>query len=621
MNVLNRWKFPLFVSILLSLLFTHCFENRAFVDVDIKAAKKTWFKIYWAEEGGLYSEKNMSRVRINPAQEHYRFFLTDLRKNQKLRIDPGQYKGETTFKKIVLNQNGLQTIQFESEKDFARLIPLFQVADFGMTAEGFTVQSTGIDPQFEYTLELKKVPRPYFLQIIRIAAIFAAVFFFFYFTENFRDENQFIPLLFAAIFILVVVMASLSARNVHPDEYVHLSASEYYMSNWLPPAVDDPSIRHTYSVYGVSRLNSREISYFFSGKLAQLAAPLKLPGYLNLRIFNVLLFALILLYVFRHQQARIVAIPFLFSPQLWYVFSYCDSDAFALAIAFFVGCQVVLPDSMLQVYLRTEKNNVFRLLSLGFLCAMLFLLKKNYYFFIVFVFLYICGKFLFYKEWQDKTLIFKRFALIILIGMCFTGIRVSADYAVNGMDRSEKIAELREELARPLYKPSTPLEKKHSFLYRKARGDSLAVIIKIDRWFEKTFRSAFGVYGYSTVSASGVYYDVVRWASTSFLAFLALSIFVRGGIQGNLLLLLFLSCSGGLIAASLWHSWTADFQPQGRYLFPVIPMLGILAWHTYRLMPASISRLFLVAMFMLSVYSFIYVGLLHIPKVIFAGLS
>jgi hypothetical protein len=175
-------------------------------------------------------------------------------------------------------------------------------------------------------------------------------------------------------------------------------------------------------------------------------------------------------------------------------------------------------------------------------------------------------------------------------------------------------------LAQPLYKPSTPLEKKHSFLYRKARGDSLATIIKVDRWLEKTFRSAFGVYGYSTVSASGIDYDVVRWVSTSFLLFLVLSIFVRGGIQGNMLLLLFLSCSGGLIAASLWHSWTADFQPQGRYLFPVIPMLGIIAWHTYQLMPVSISRLFLLTMFMLSVYSFVYVGLLHIPKVVFTGL-
>lgn len=620
MSILIRWKFPLFVSVLLSLLFTHCFENRAFVDVDIKTAEKTWFKIYWAEEGELYSEKNMSRVRIHPEQEHYQFFLTDLRGKKKLRIDPSQYAGETTFKKIVISQNGLQTIRFGSEKDFARLTPLFQVADFGMTAEGFTVQSIGIDPQFEYALELKKTTPLYLQQIIRIAAIFMAVFFFFYFTENIRHENQFIPLLFAAVFMLIVVMASLSSRNVHPDEYVHLYASQYYMSNWLPPAVDAPAISHTYSVYGVSRLNSREISYFFCGKLAQLTAPLKLPGYLNLRIFNILLFGLIMLYVFRHQQAGLIAIPFLLSPQLWYVFSYCDSDAFALAIAFFVGCQVVLPDSMLHVYLRAEKHNVFRLIVLGFLCAMLFLLKKNYYFFILFVFLYVFGKNLLHKEWQDKTLLFKRFALIILIGMCLTGIRVSADYAVNGMDRSEKIAELREKLAQPLYKPSTPLEKKHSFLYRKARGDSLATIIKVDRWFEKTFRSAFGVYGYSTVSASGIDYDVVRWVSTSFLLFLVLSIFVRGGIQGNMLLLLFLSCSGGLIAASLWHSWTADFQPQGRYLFPVIPMLGIIAWHTYRLMPVSISRLFLLTMFMLSVYSFVYVGLLHIPKVVFTGL-
>jgi len=615
MEKLTRWKFPLFIGILLSVLYVHYFGNRAFVELDIKVTKTTWFKIYWAEPGKLFSEKKMARIRVRPEQEHYRFFLTNLRPVERLRIDSHQYEGESVVHKLVISQSGMADIRFATADDFARLEPIFHVENSGYVDNGFAVRSNGVDPQFLYTFDARGT-FPYGQETARIAAIFAAVFLFFFLTEKVRDDARYLPLLFTTVFVLVIVMASISAPEVHPDEYVHFDAAGYYMDNWLPPEVDDPSIRHTYSVYGVSRLNNREVAYLLTGKLAHLLAPLKLPEYLSLRMLNILLFGMILFTVFRYRQAQLLAIPFLLSPQLWYLFSYCNSDAFALFITYVVGFQAVVPDSMLNRFLEQEQVDRWlgKAVLFGLLCAMLLLLKKNYYFFILFLLGYMLWRNVFGEHRWDRTRFFQRIAVIVLMAMAFVGVRVATDYAVNGLDRNEKIHRLRAELADPLFNPDTPLNKKHFYLYRKARGDSLKQLVVEERWFGKTFRSTFGLYGYHTISSSDAYYDFVRLIGVSFLLFFIGAVLLRAPVPEKLLLLFFLGCTVSLIGISLWHSWTADFQTQGRYLFPIIPMLGMLVYHTRRYVPDAVFRLCLLAMFVLSIYSFIYAGLMFIPK-------
>lgn len=615
MNIVKSWKFPLFISILLSFLYVHYFGNRAFVELDIKVEKTTWFKIYWAKPGKLFSEKNMARVRVRPEQEHYRFFLTNLRSVEKLRIDPHQYAGEAVLRELSISQSGMETIRFATAEDFAGLTPIFQVAQSTFGECGFTVVSSGGDSQFLYQVQ-SPGSLPWLEELLRIAAIFATVFLFFGLAEPVRDDLRFIPVLFAAVFVLIVVMASISAHDVHPDEYVHYDAAAYYMDHWLPPVVDDPSIRHTYSVYGVSRLNNREICYLLTGRLAQLLAPFKMPAYLGLRMFNILLFALIMLTLLRYSEARLLAVPFLLSPQLWYQFSYCNSDAFALFLTFMLGFQVVVPDSRLNVYLaRTEGKRVLGMAFVfGLLCSMLFLLKKNYYLFILFLLGYFLWKHFLIDVQVDRKLFFRRLALIVLIALSFVGLRVGVDYWLNGPERAEKIARMRVEMADPLFNPNTPLEKKHVHLYRKAKGDSLKQLVVDERWFEKTFRSSFGMYGYFTISATDAYYDFVRFVGVGFLLFFIGAVLLKAPVPEKLLLLFFLGCAVGLIGVSLWHSWTADFQTQGRYLFPLIPMLGMVVYHTRRYIPDAGFRLFLMAMFFLSMYSYIYIALMFIPK-------
>jgi hypothetical protein len=174
------------------------------------------------------------------------------------------------------------------------------------------------------------------------------------------------------------------------------------------------------------------------------------------------------------------------------------------------------------------------------------------------------------------------------------------------------------ELAHPWYNPDTELHKKHISLYRKARGTTLEQIIKIERWFERSFQTSFGVYGYFTISGTQGYYNLVRWSGTALLVFVFGSIFLRGGLIGSGLAVAALGLAAGLIGVSLYHSWAVDFQAQGRYLFPILPMLGILYGWNHAAVNRRFLIVFLVPMVVLGIYSFIFEGLMRIPKIVFA---
>ncbi len=612
------WKFPLLLGFLLSFLYLHFFENRAFVELEIQVPQKTWFNMYWAEEGNGYSKWRRARVRLTPEKQQYSFYLTDLRKIERLRIDPHMYEGEVIIKSLQISQKGKQSLQFTKKSEFKQLQPLFHIGSSQWAGDGFHISSTGNDPQLELAVNLHEGPSRVWVLFTHIVAIFSFVFLFFFCTETFRREKNFIPLFFVTAFALIVVMAAITVENVHPDEYVHLDAAEYYKDNFLPPAVDDPAIHHTYSVYGVSRLNGHEISYFFTGKLSNLLQSFHLPEYLSLRAFNVLLFFLLLLYILQSPGARIMAVPLLISPQIWYLFSYCNSDAFGLVVAFIVACQFALPHSMLNSCLlgTTQKKQALPLLFLGLLAAPLFLLKKNYLFYILFIAGYLAWKVFFQVEPELRRQYCKKAVIIVCIGLILAGLRIGANYAVNGIDMAAKKANVQEQLADPLYKPSTPLEEKHPFLYRKARGDTLEKIIVVDRWFEQTYRSAFGVYGYFTVSAVDSYYNTVRPVGIVLFLLVGITLVFRGGVSGNLLFAFFISCASALIAASLYHSWTNDYQTQGRYLFPMIPMFCVVLYHARPLMQGAMYKVLLTTMFLLSAYSFVFIGLLKLPKII-----
>ncbi len=88
-------------------------------------------------------------------------------------------------------------------------------------------------------------------------------------------------------------------------------------------------------------------------------------------------------------------------------------------------------------------------------------------------------------------------------------------------------------------------------------------------------------------------------------------------MEGVSLLSITLLVSLGLIIVALYHAWTVDFQAQGRYFLPIVGMVSVLLMHTRRYLVNPVFIFLLLGMYGLSVYNFVFVGLLGIEKYCF----
>jgi len=591
--------------------------STARVVIDVEVDQATSFSVYWAKKDGGYSEKDIATVQVHEGKSSYAFYLTNLSKVGRLRIDPHSYVGEVHLKRFEVTQEGYEPIIIGNDGGFDKLVPLNQIESTRVDEGGLWLRSTGTDPHLEILISPNKTGGNTVWLLARMLGIALLTAIVVYFVAPLVKNLQIVSVVLFGVWILIIVMAGISKTNVHPDEYVHLAATSYYADNWLPPVIEDPSIRNTYSVYGLSRLNNGEIYYLFSGKTYKLLQSIEVPRTFGCRFFNVALFGIIFFFSIRNFYARLAAIPLLVSSQVWYVFSYCNSDAFALFLAFVSTCLLIDPNSYLQKYLKGRGMcfQVGTLLLLGAFFGSVFTMKINYYPFIGLIFLILGIRILFTEEyyWEKKGALI-RLVLLMVLAFGFFGLRTSADYAVNGLDKDEKIAVLQQELGEAKYKKSSPIEERGRTMYMKDRGVAFEELISEHYWDIRTLQSSFGVFGYMSIVSSKHFYTVAQWAGSALLMFILISSITWGGYWGAGVTLTTCCLSMLLILAAMHHCWVVDFQPQGRYLFPILSMFGIVLGHNIKALNKNVLVLLVGCMFMLGVYSFIFQGLLKIPR-------
>ncbi|PHR24443.1 MAG: hypothetical protein COA36_15500 [Desulfotalea sp.] len=616
----HNFLFALFFCAVACIAYYQFMVNTAIIEVDLNVSQNSQFAVYWATEGGGYSEKQVATVTVYPGKENYSFYLTNISKVVRLRVDTHNYAGEVTLKRLAIHQEGYEAIVLKDRESFSRLVPLQQIEQMRIDDNGLWVTSVGNDPSFELIVPPRYLGVDICWLLVRMVLVSLVTFAVVYACTPFVENLTLVPLLLFGVWLLVLIMAGTSKQNVHPDEYVHIAATSYYAEHWLPPVVEDPAIRDTYSVYGVSRLNCHEIYYFFSGKIYKSLQFLDMPPCFAYRFFNVAMFGCIFLMSIRSVYARIAALPYLVSSQIWYVFSYCGSDAFALFISFLATCQLIDPNSFLHRYLKGG-GALLRfggLVLLPLLLGTVFILKINFYPFVGLFYLMLGVRMYFFEEyyWEKKDAL-KRLILITVLAFSLLGMRVGVDYLVNGPDRSVKIASVQEELGEYKYKKSTPPEERVSTVYMQDRGVAFKDLITKYHWDIQTFHSSFGVFGYMTIVSPSHYYYIVKWFGTALMLFILISSFTRGGVIGAGVTGVVFSLSLVLILAALQRSWMIDFQPQGRYLLPIIPMFGVCLGHNIKAIDRRVLLFLVGSMYLLGLYSFIFQGLLRIPTILY----
>lgn len=618
----NKTQFVAFLimALVLAYLYFFSFSRHARVNIEIRSNVITNFQIYWAKSNESYDENRSSHVRINHVQTRYSLPIGDLKWIEKLRIDPTDGSRKTAkilIKRISIGQVGFKPIFIQPRSIRNRLKPVAGIMKTSKRSNGLLVVSSENDPQLELHIAPQK-NRSFFGYWAPIGAAVLILFLILRWASATEENYTYIRYFLCFVFALIVVMAFTSRKNVHPDEFVHIRASKYYEDHWRPPEICAPETEHTYSVYGISRLNSMEIVYPISGKFSWMLSFLPLDPYLRLRLFNVFLFFLILLLCFRSTEFCIIASPLLVSPQIWYVFSYFNSDAFAMFFIFVLAYQILTPKSRLNRYLADDQKS--RTLIWGILFGALFLillfLKKNFYFNILFICFYFLWRLYYQYIKANKPVksMVQKLGLIVLVIIIGYGLRLSLDVYYYGNNKKAQLLACREKLAKPMFKPSTNLEKKHLLLHLRDRGVTISEMISKYKWFRKSIRSAFGVYGYLTISAPKFYYRVAFTMIVVIFIFMIFSLLVNMPNKEKILFLIFLLCSILLLGTHLLRSWEIMLQPQGRYWLPIVGMVSVLFYHVREYLHPPVVHLYILFMFLLSSYSFIFVALVNSPK-------
>ena len=603
------------------------FSSRIVFEVELYTDSKGTAQIYYAGKSQGYSEKRSFRFPTDPKKTTYRFILNDLMAIKrlslhtliairKIRIDPMEIAGKARLRSVLIEQMGYAPLRFETSDALRLLKPTNAVVKADTQSEGILIISSGDDPQ----LELQIKPRfNYTLAFTLLLSSFLSAYLliFFFDRPSGSDAFKYTPYMMMVIFAFMSATAIGAFRGpLHADEAIQMKAGRYYKNHWLPPEICDPAIADTYSVYGASRLEKLEIVYLLAGKFVKALQFAELNDLLKFRLFNIFLFFILSVLSIRYADYRLLTLPLLISPQIWYVFTYFNSEAFAMFILILASYQVFSTQSLMN-QLLTEQNErrkggkvAFQLIIIGLLFSLLLLIKTNFYIFIIFLILCFLLK-LYRQAFPNPLMALKRMGVIMLVAASVYGLRYSAELAINGTDRHQKYMDCVEKMALPLYKPGNDLSKLHLYMRLRDRGISFKEMFAGRDWGIISFCRAFGVYFFKP-AAPDAYYKLVLAASFFFGAFLFFSILLSRNIDNILLLMIIMVSSLLLIGLSFRHSWIVDFQPHGRYLFPVFSMMGVLILQSAKDLNKPLLNFFVIFMFIVSSYSYVFIGFLQL---------
>ncbi len=563
-----------------------------------------------------------------------------------LRLDPLTMAGTVLINKMEISDRSGNVLKtFTPHQMSPELSPANQIKTFEFSNEGLKVTTvdTANDPQISILLDEETIQRIqsrafpsvkktltdlFFTALLLIAGIMIWKRYknrICRFIEGpFFQEKLHVLFLGCALGV-ILAMAFISGLDVHPDELGHANSAYYYSDSWLPPSVDDPKVLKTISGFGVSYLFQLEIVYLLSGKFDLLLSGLVNESYLRLRLFNIMLF-LILVWILSRKTHHVplLVLGLVLTPQIWYMFSYFNGDGFAFFIALLLALQLIYPDSRTRQYLNSTTlwGKWIGGALFSVLVALLLLSKKNYYLYIVFILVTIAWDYISGREgvqWKENRLRIKKWALVACAALCLYLPPVVYDKYINEFNKFDKIVNFVEKHADYPHKPST---------IRNASDDSYPgsglrskgvmwyeIFLENSFWRNLSLYSFFGLYGYMNLYADSHYYDTLFLFISGMILLIyfyaASTIDFKDGVALFFVLLFLLLAIG----QSTYVSWNGDFQPQGRYLYPMVPIALVGLSRLSVVFQNRMIPCFNLILFIFSLTSFVFYALLFIPKI------
>jgi len=538
------------------------------------------------------------------------------------RIDPldrAYEKGEVRITGITLHQNGIPTIAL-TEEELRTYFTGNEQVQFTDT-KGFTFITVGEDPQLLPTAAFQKLYSQNSIPVILMGWLLSGsvgillLFLFVWFAKEIRSytisqklaSSLFLGGLLAAA-LMTIYVGLRSPFWLNPDEYDVKAAVLYYFSHFMPPDIRSDMITDSFPVYGTSRHFEFNMFYFYAGKLGQFFC----DAAVQLRLFTLILFCIMLGIAIKHIRKHYALLfVLLLTPQVWYIFSYSTSDALDFFVGFLSLYQLLEENSMLNRLLRESfcKRHLLYYGLLSILFIHLFWAKASFYPILVFLFLILLIR-LFYQKKEEQRPLLGKYLILVGVTLGIFAIRyLITDFPYYGFNKLGAIIEVTELRADYGYKPSTPpLLQAYSMSFF-GKGITLGELLTEYDFHTNLFRTFAGFFGSYAFGERAWYY----W--------------IMGGLY-LMLLWRIAFCYGKMKNSQKWwefgaagftcfvqyalivgNSWFVDFQPQGRYLLPVLFFISYLIGRIDGVKEDRFLRGILVCTCLLSLFAFWHVGI------------
>ncbi|MCK5831145.1 MAG: hypothetical protein KAH20_12685 [Methylococcales bacterium] len=553
--------------------------NETVISFRVQATQAGQVKVFWRDEFESFSTTKVRTVEIKPETQHYQVNIRNISNIEELYLDIGKNKEFFTIDELQIKETGFENFNFTGTKSI-------------------------LDKHGRSNELLISITLFLFVCLLILWVIF-------YYPKNknhfyFKVFPKLIRVLFIFSSLLVFNLAWESNFNIHPDEHAHIASVEYFSHYWDPPKIGDIRSIDTYQLpWATSRLDDLGISYFIAGKFRNLVQVLFTNEVFIARAFNAFLFMLFFV-LSTNKRLLLFLTPLLCTPQIWYLYAYTNRGGFVLFISLLLAWQLVNKKSSLNIFLRENQplSNWKTILFPGLLLGLLSIEQTNYLLFILFVFSFLFWQLLFFVK-NKKVFIYKCL-LFMIMAISIYGVRYGIDVSINGFDKLDQRIAYAEEHAGENFKPSIAETKdSYSGLRLKAKGVGFTEIFNPEwDWHKMSFKSFVGFYGYYAEYSPKWYYSYILVIyAILFLVMLRHAIFQATWQYKLFSLLSFTAICGGLLMGMLF-CWLYDFQPQGRYVFPIIPIMLVYFWTMFSFWNRHEKAIILTCVLVLALLSF-----------------
>lgn len=542
------------------------------------------------------------------------------------RIDPlDQYYNREeplSLTGLTISKNGIRVIELTGEE----LSSYFSLNDDMKLLHGdsFTFQVTGQDPQMlpNNSFQELYLKTPFSVRLLGglifgIGICFFAFLFWWFLRITTKGTLFFrctTGILFGGVLCAAFLCIYTGFRNpfyLNPDEYHTLSAIRYYFSHFMPPSMLDPDIIDTYAIYGTTRHSEWSLFYFLTAKIGQFFT----DEIIRMRLFTTITFCAMMGIVLKNikkNSALLYAV--LLTPQVWYLFSYCTSDSFDFFMSFLCLYELIKEDSMLNQVIGKPfcRKHILYTILLGLLFVQILWGKQSFYPVLIFVFLILLIRLFYTDRAMRKSLFYKYMAIAGMTLFIFCLRYMITDYPYYGFGKYTVYMDMLEKTALYEYRFSTPpMERAYSMSFM-AKGVSLEEFLTKFEFNKNLFRTFAGFFGSYAFGARDWYYLLMGMLYLSFLGYVIFKAFVSrnkrvGWEIGAALLTMLIH-----YILIVYNAWVIDFQPQGRYLLPILIYAAYLAYRADKKGEDKFLRTILCLTCILSLYSFYTIGVYNL---------